>query len=140
MSSRSKSRSRIQFHDQSVFRNIFHRFPGRFDNNMFIYLKRFPVFFPVIHPIDIFCLRFFNGRLSDIHKICQFFDCSQYLFQGGFMIFFRLNIKRNIGFTVIFLQIREQINEHPFFVFFRKRYLIFNFDTFNTHFCQCITD
>ena len=66
MHSGSERRARINmnYHLLTVFR--LHLFPGRNNQNI-IYIKLVEILFPVIHPVHILGLRFFNQALAYIH-------------------------------------------------------------------------
>ena len=43
---------------------------GRHDKDI-IYIELVEILFPVINPVLVLCLRFFNGSFPDVHKILQ---------------------------------------------------------------------
>jgi len=92
MHSCSKCRTRINMDDHFILIGRLYILPGRDDEDI-IHIELMKILLPVIHPVYILCLGFFNLAGSDIY-------ISRHLLQ------FFLHICQNFFFVLILFQIK----------------------------------
>ena len=132
----SKCCTRVNVKDHFVLIFFFDFFPGWNDQDI-IYIELMEKFFPVVDPVLIFCLGFFDRAFSDVHESTQFFQCVSYITKNALLVGIFFQIKIQICDPVICRSVWKNIDKHLLFVLLRQRYFIFNLYAFHAGFCQC---
>ena len=135
----SKCCTRVNVKDHFVLIFFFDFFPGWNDQDI-IYIELMEKFFPVVDPVLIFCLGFFDRAFSDVHESTQFFQCVSYITKNALLVGIFFQIKIQICDPVICRSFRHDINEHLSFIFFCERLMVLDLSTLYADLCQCADD
>ena len=135
----SECSPRINMKNHLVLVFFFYLFPGWNDQNI-VHIELMEKLFPVVNPVFVLSLGFFNRRLTDIHKGTKFFQCISDITKNGFFICIFFKIKIQISNAVIRRSFRHDVNKHLCFIFFGQWLVILNLHTFHTDFCKSTDD
>ena len=120
MHSRSERRARIDMDDHLILIFRFDIFPGRDDQNV-VHIELMKILFPVIHPVNIFCLRFFDRALSYIHIRGHFLQFFSYVGKDRLLVLIFLKIKTEICHSVVRPDLGQNIYKHLLLVRLSER-------------------
>ena len=123
MHPRAERGSRINMDDQLVLVLRLYILPGRDDQDI-IHIELMEILLPVIYPVHILCLRFFDQALAYIHIGGHFLKLPAHVREDLLLIFLRLQIKAQISHPVVCFHLREDIHKHLLLVRLGKGDLI----------------
>ena len=146
----SKSSARINMDDHPVLILFLNSLPGRYDQDI-IHIKLLKILFPVIDPINIFCLIHSNRTFSDIQKISETFQFliyhGKYLFFCNFFSIYQqfsslclFYEKAEVGGTVVLSHLWKDIYKHLLLFQRCKRYVILDLSPFQANIVKSADD
>ena len=130
MSPRPERRSRVDVDDQPVLVLFLHLLPRRNDKDI-VNVKLVEILFPVIHPVHILCLGFFDGTFAHIQIRAHLFQFLSYIHQDTSLILLFPKIKGQVCLAVILRQIRQDVHKHLLLILLCQRHLVLNLDALN---------